>query len=321
MAPANDLVDRLRSSSKLRQPTPTEAAWFGLQVRAGKDTCSSVPAVDSAAGVTVRPRCASLSLILREVDGKVEMLVIKRAVSLRDKWSGHIALPGGRQETGETKLQTAVRECQEEVGVSLVPSRFALLGRLKDSTTSTSKDALTVSCYVFVQTDKSDTPLTIQDSEVAFAWWVDTAIFYPNPAPQEVGFAVVSMVKAARKPHWKALMWLFGAKTAFFPCFFLPPPSLSGHQSLVDDSTIDDPTPVEYPLDAKTFVMWGLTFGVVSDLVVAGGGRGFGYQPPYFRFRSVRADSLVNMFCRIRRLPWNLRRALSSASATLRLRQ
>lgn len=33
--------------------------------------------------------------------------------------------------------------------------------------------------------------------------WVDTAIFYPDPAPREVGFAVTSMVKAARKPHWK----------------------------------------------------------------------------------------------------------------------
>ncbi|CAN0043710.1 unnamed protein product [Ectocarpus sp. 6 AP-2014] len=320
MAPANDLVDRLRSSSKLRQPTPTETAWFSLQARAGKD---SVPAVDSAARVSVRLRCASLSLILREVDGKVEMLMIKRAVSLRDKWSGHIALPGGRQEPGESELQTAVRECQEEVGISLMSSRFALLGRLKDSKTSTSKDALTVSCFVFVQTDKTDIPVTIQEAEVAFAWWVDTAIFYPDPAPREVGFAVTSMVKAARKPHWKGLMWLFGANTVFFPCFFLPPPSVSGQQqSLVDDSTIDVPTPVAYPLDAKTFVMWGLTFGVVSDLVVAGGGRGFAHrQPPYFRFHSVRADTLANMFCKIRRWPWNLRRALSSSFATLRLRQ
>lgn len=37
----------------------------------------------------------------------------------RDKWSGDIALPGGRQELDETELQAAVRECQEEVGVSL----------------------------------------------------------------------------------------------------------------------------------------------------------------------------------------------------------
>lgn len=41
-------------------------------------------------------------------------------LAYRDKWSGDIALPGGRLEPDETELQAAVRECQEEVGVSLV---------------------------------------------------------------------------------------------------------------------------------------------------------------------------------------------------------
>ncbi|CAM9988882.1 unnamed protein product [Hapterophycus canaliculatus] len=162
----NSLVDKLRCSTILRQPSCAEAEWFDLRVRPGLDTTSTgdpVPALP-------KPRCASLSLVLREENGKVEMLVIKRATSLRDKWSGHIALPGGRQEIGETELQAAVRECREEVGLSLVSSRFALLGRLQDSETSTSKDALTVACFVFVQIDCTDVPLTLQTSEVAFAW-------------------------------------------------------------------------------------------------------------------------------------------------------
>eukprot|EP00752_Nemacystus_decipiens_P014754 g13137.t1 len=220
------------------------------------------------------------------------MLVIKRAMSPRDPWSGHIALPGGRQEAGETELQAAVRECREEVGLSLTSSRFELLGRLKDSRTSTSKDALTVSCFVFVQTDDSDLPLTIQASEVAFAWWIDTAIFYPCPAPREVGFAVTSMVKAARRPHWKAP---------------------------VPDSAMG-PTSIKYPLEATAFVMWGLTFGVISDLAVAGGGRAFAYQgPPYFRFRSLGADFLVRSIYKLRRWSDGLRAMLASSSSALRL--
>lgn len=96
----------------------------------------------------------------------------------------------------------------------------------------------------------------------------------------------------------KALMWLFGAETVFFPCFFLPPPPLSG-QAPVPHSTVA-PTSVEYPLEATTFVVWGLTFGVISDLAVAGAGRAFAYQgPPYFRYVRpyTRARGLVTLGC------------------------
>lgn len=41
-------------------------------------------------------------------------------IFVRDAWSGHVALPGGRQEVGESELQAAVRECEEEVGIELV---------------------------------------------------------------------------------------------------------------------------------------------------------------------------------------------------------
>lgn len=76
----------------------------------------------------------------------------------------------------------------------------------------------------------------------------------------------------------QALLGVFRADTLFFPCFFLPPPPLHrGHPSPSSTVNVD-------PRDPDTFVLWGLTFGIVEYLSVAAGGRPFAYQkPPYFR--------------------------------------
>ncbi len=57
--------------------------------------------------------------------------VIRRAHREGDPWSGHMALPGGRRESGDPDLvTTAIRETGEEVGIEL--PRAALLGVLAD---------------------------------------------------------------------------------------------------------------------------------------------------------------------------------------------
>lgn len=62
---------------------------------------------------------AGVALVLREPD-PVDLLLIKRAESPRDPWSGHMALPGGRLEVGDAHLlATAMRETREETGVIL----------------------------------------------------------------------------------------------------------------------------------------------------------------------------------------------------------
>ncbi|CAM9763641.1 unnamed protein product, partial [Heterosigma akashiwo] len=52
-------------------------------------------------------------------ESQIEILFIKRAVNKRDRWSGHVAFPGGKSDPGETKIGTAIRECQEEIGLDL----------------------------------------------------------------------------------------------------------------------------------------------------------------------------------------------------------
>ncbi|HEX8500311.1 MAG TPA: CoA pyrophosphatase [Pyrinomonadaceae bacterium] len=66
------------------------------------------------------PRRAAVALVLREGREGAEMLVIKRSEAERDHWSGHLALPGGREEAEDESLEaTAVRETLEEVGLDL----------------------------------------------------------------------------------------------------------------------------------------------------------------------------------------------------------
>jgi 8-oxo-dGTP pyrophosphatase MutT (NUDIX family) len=77
---------------------------------------------------------AAVSVILRE-QGEAsgpEVLLMRRATSTRDPWSGHMSFPGGRHEPHDTDLSaTAQRETLEEVGLDLT-THGTPLGRLDD---------------------------------------------------------------------------------------------------------------------------------------------------------------------------------------------
>jgi 8-oxo-dGTP pyrophosphatase MutT (NUDIX family) len=61
---------------------------------------------------------AAVSILLRSGATDVEVLLIERALRDGDPASGQIGLPGGRVEAGDGPLvRTALRECQEEVGI------------------------------------------------------------------------------------------------------------------------------------------------------------------------------------------------------------
>jgi len=92
---------------------------------------------------------ASVALVLR-ARHPLDVLLIKRATSERDPWSGHMALPGGRRDDADASpLDTARRETLEETGVDLL-RHGRPLGRLADvSPASPRLPRLTISPYVF----------------------------------------------------------------------------------------------------------------------------------------------------------------------------
>jgi 8-oxo-dGTP pyrophosphatase MutT (NUDIX family) len=82
----------------------------------------SVPAGES------RPAAVAVVVVPGE-DGSAAVLLTRRAAGLR-RHGGQWALPGGRLEPGETLEMAALRELEEEVGLTLPPA--AILGWLDD---------------------------------------------------------------------------------------------------------------------------------------------------------------------------------------------
>lgn len=73
-------------------------------------------------------RASVLVPLLYGPDG-VELLFTVRAARLKSH-AGEIAFPGGRLDPGETHVEAALRETEEEVGLSVGPEQ--VLGRLSD---------------------------------------------------------------------------------------------------------------------------------------------------------------------------------------------
>ncbi len=97
------------------------------------------------------------------------VLLIRRAEREGDPWSGHMALPGGRQDPTDPELvDTAIRETAEEVG--LILTREVLIGALDDVVPrSPALPPIAVRPYVFAVAGRPELQL---NPEVAGALWV-----------------------------------------------------------------------------------------------------------------------------------------------------
>ena len=63
---------------------------------------------------------AAVAIILRENQGSVEALLVKRAIREGDPWSGHMAFPGGRRSHRDRSIrETVKRETIEETAIDL----------------------------------------------------------------------------------------------------------------------------------------------------------------------------------------------------------
>jgi 8-oxo-dGTP pyrophosphatase MutT (NUDIX family) len=75
------------------------------------------------------PRPGGVMILLYEDEGVLKFPLIKRP-EYAGAHGGQVSLPGGKAEQGEDSIQTALRECEEEIGVSR--DHVQVLGKLSD---------------------------------------------------------------------------------------------------------------------------------------------------------------------------------------------
>ncbi|KAH8919142.1 hypothetical protein BT69DRAFT_1285082 [Atractiella rhizophila] len=195
-------------------------------------------------------------------NGTPEIMYIKRATRSSDRWSSHLAFPGGRQEPDdESPMYTAMRETWEEVGIDLAEREFLHIGGLDDReiTTSLGKRLLMVlSPFVFLQTSPESPHPDLQPSEVASAHWIPIN-FLTGPDVKWGDVVVdISSRLAPKSPFARSLLkWVVGSMK--FKAILLPNnPIVSDHPSHSQRGDLE-------------LKLWGLTLGMTLDLFFANG--------------------------------------------------
>ncbi|KAI7162473.1 hypothetical protein KC349_g2034 [Hortaea werneckii] len=227
--------------------------------------------------------------------GDPEVLFIKRASRKGDRWTSHVALPGGKRDPEDADDQAAaIREAWEEVGLD-VQAHAISCGNLPQRlvTTHWGKKPLMVLCpYVFLLTTPHIPPLRLQPTEVAATHWVPLRSLQ-SPAQRTVAFEDVSSRLANQETGVKKWMLsLILGKMMFAAINLLPTESLHSAETpapdtgvqLQDNRHVQEPSPLSIPGLRKILsqltnpdpnppkqdsplLLWGLTLGVISDFL------------------------------------------------------
>jgi len=225
--------------------------------------------------------------------GDPEVLFIKRASRKGDRWTSHVAFPGGRRDPDdEDDKAAAIRETWEEVGLDL--KKYAIdCGNLPQRlvTTHWGKTPLMVLCpYVFLVTEHNAPPLKLQPTEVASTHWVPLRSLLA-PSQRTVVFEDVSSRLANQETGVKKWMLSLVLGKMMFAAIHLAPtetvhsfetpaaPLLQNNryspattasrlEGLVMRAIRFDPFNQTYtPAPEHPLLLWGLTLGVVADFL------------------------------------------------------
>ncbi|KAF9919868.1 hypothetical protein FBU30_010427 [Linnemannia zychae] len=227
--------------------------------------------------------------------GIPEVLFIERATRKTDRWSGHVALPGGkREEADEDDQETAARETLEEIGLDLADlTQFRCLGALDDRELWTSFGRvflMVLSPFVYIQLSPSTPPLKPQPDEVASVHWQPLSLFLDRlEKPQWTPMTINLSSKLTPRLSRTFLRGLFGTMSLhsvempYKPEFVLrtatssAPSRLQNSTADLSSSTLTSSGAVatkviidhepEWDPEHRPLKLWGLTLQMMADLL------------------------------------------------------
>ncbi|GFF43540.1 uncharacterized protein C14C4.10c [Aspergillus lentulus] len=217
--------------------------------------------------------------------GSPEVLFIKRASRVGDRWTGHVAFPGGKRDPEDTDDRAvAIRETSEEVGLDLATNDYIYIGNLPERvvTTSWGSVPLMVLCpFVFLST-RSDSPtLKLQPTEVASSHWVPLERLL-SPSARTVEYVDMSQRFANRggliaRLICRSLMgWM-----EFAAIQLQPSESLNCHTTPNPDTITTQSSPSIFQRwktccsansaasvnSTRPLHLWGLSLGILADFL------------------------------------------------------
>lgn len=216
--------------------------------------------------------------------GDPEVLFIKRAGRAGDRWSGHIALPGGKRDPeDDSDIAAAVRETREEVGLDLNASDVLEAGNLPERIVASTfgRIPMMVLCpYIFLYTNKTTPQLKPSPAEVASVHWVPLrGLLSPKLRTREHVDTASRMAKQGGPVMQFIARLLVGrmmlsavklvpSESVFASSApgFIPSEGKSAFSGLAEGA-FGIPSSNQGLVHLQPLMLWGLTLGILADFL------------------------------------------------------
>ncbi|KAL8895762.1 MAG: hypothetical protein Q9192_003458 [Flavoplaca navasiana] len=241
----------------------------------------------SACGLPVESDRARLNAFFAQEwvqRGDPEVLFIKRSARKGDRWTSHIAFPGGgRDPEDKDDLAASIRETREEIGMDLEADHCLNVGNLPERVVTAwlGKTPLMVLCpFVFLQMRLDTEPLTLQPSEVHSAHWVSLRALTSPYLSNYVRSDVSGRFGRSDSDFIRPIARLLFGQVLIKGIDLVPTESIycsSGADLLPSGPPASTFTSSVLPFLSSTksswekpsqqLILWGLTLGIVSDFL------------------------------------------------------